>query len=305
MKNKMIFFLLLFVLGFSGSLFAQINVDSFWYREGELENWFVEQLSRAVVLLVNNSSGNGTTGILLGTSPEKLMVLTNSHLLKSSDDTVYVSLCTKDNRINFFKCNLIKRNTDYDLSVFKVTIEGQDIPGLILNGFVSTTTLRTEIPDTNAYLSTKDLSDILNIKRGNEIIFLGFPLNLGIEEYTEYLGKTKTPNGEECDVFNKYRLKKPVFRSGKIASEIYQGNFLIDAMVSHGNSGSPVFVRTGHTDVNGVTSDYKFVGILKRFVSDNIDFRSDAGQVLSLPHNTGLGEVVSIEIIKEFLKDVK
>ncbi len=146
--------------------------------------------------------------------------------------------------------------------------------------------LEAKIPDTNAVLSERLFGSAEQIKPGYEIVFLGFPLTEGIKRSED----------------KKRFRKKPIFRSGKVASKSYEGKFLIDAMINQGNSGSPVFIREGYIKESGeIVSQYDFVGIIRGFKSDSINFDSSNNLRISIPHNAGLGEVISIETIKGFL----
>jgi len=145
-------------------------------------------------------------------------------------------------------------------------------------------------------------------KIGRSVVFLGFPLNIGITYREKEKGKYVL---YEDKIVKPISFKEPIFSNViakylKISSNLLDnGSILIDAMVSHGNSGSPVFVRSGSTDGNKSISRYDWIGIVKSFRSDNIKYYSDNREEISIPHNTGIGEVISIDTIRLFLNDVK
>ena len=116
-----------------------------------------------------------------------------------------------------------------------------------------------------------------NIVQGKSVYFLGFPLGIGIETNT------------------------PILRSGLIASVPKGDDFFIDAMVNHGNSGSPLFT------VSVSTNEYKWelAGIISASLSDSIDYASvgvEPKQYIRLSHNSGLARVISIHTIIEFFR---
>lgn len=280
--------------------------DTFWFRDGELETWFIERLNPCVVFIINKSNQKSITGILLK-HRGSLSVLTNYHFMNKNMDEIEVYLTRKKGKLDSFKCKLIKHDPKSDLALFKILFKGETLEKLVSGGFLDIDTFKINILEQNKIIGKDTFGDSLNIKRGKNILFLGFPLQIGIT-YVELKRKIELKKGGHLNVQTVEPIfKNAIARYGKIASKINEnGTFLIDAMVSHGNSGSPVFVRSGCVkNHEKVYMEYKLIGILKAFIQDEIQFRSDSGQLISIPHNTGLGEVISIVAIKKFIKDLK
>ncbi|MHB9156148.1 MAG: S1 family peptidase [Endomicrobiales bacterium] len=259
------------------------EVSDVWIRESEVEAVMADMLSAAVVFLKNDTNGKYITGTLLKSSGT--VVLTNYHVLGSSGDAVFAYLNSAENKVERFRCELLKGDRLLDLALFRITPEGKTPQELVSGGFVSRGTSTVSMPVTNRYLSPESFADDTDIKRGYRIAFLGFPLNYGlsIEKETQKL------------------IKRPVFRTGNIASEAFEGEFLIGAMASNGNSGSPVFVRALYRGSAGVSLGYKLIGIIKEYQHDTIKGSLDGKKTVAIPHNTGLGIVIPIGVIREFI----
>jgi hypothetical protein len=280
--------------------------DTFWFRDGELETWFIERLNPCVVFIINKSNKKSITGILLE-HRGSLSVLTNYHFMNKNIDEIEVYLTKKKGKLDVFKCKLIKHDSKLDLALFKILFKGETLEKLVSGGFLDIDTLKIKIPKENKIIGKDAFGNFLNIKRGKNILFLGFPLRKGITYEKSIQNIEVTKENKISLTYIKPIFKNAIARYGKIASKINEnGTFLIDAMVSHGNSGSPVFVRSGYVkNHEKVYMEYKFIGILKAFIQDEIQFRSDNGQLISIPHNTGLGEVISVVAIENFIKDLK
>ena len=280
--------------------------DTFWFRDGELEIWLVERLNPCVVFVINKSNKKNITGILLE-HRGYLSVLTNYHFMNKNIDEIEVYLTQKNGKLDAFKCKLIKHDSKIDLALFKIIFKGETLEKLVSGGFFDINTSKIKIPKENRIIGKNSFGDSSNIKRGKNILFLGFPLGKGIT-YEKLVQNIEVTKGNKIPLtYIKLIFKNAIARYGRIASKITEKDtFLIDAMVSHGNSGSPVFVRSGYVkNHEKVYMEYKFIGILKAFIQDEIQFRSDNGQLISIPHNTGLGEVISIVAIENFIKDLK
>lgn len=218
-----------------------------------------ETLSPYVVLIENTANAKYCTGTLFSSSGT--IVLTNYHILDSSGDAVNAYLSDAGGKAARYPCRFIKGDAQKDMAVFAVECSS----GLLQKGF-----------------SLDVCAGDREITRGIRIVFLGFPLYYGMT-FNSVTHRT---------------LEYPVFRTGTIASEIDHQEFLIDAMVSNGNSGSPVFIHI--VEGKGHLS-YRLVGIIKQYQHDTILFKDGAGAWNRVPHNTGLGVVIPAEEVKRFL----
>jgi S1-C subfamily serine protease len=265
---------------------AQSAAD-LWMKEGQIEADMAEMLSTTVVYVRDDTSSHYITGLLLKTTTT--VVLTNYHLLASTQDAVYAYLNTIDNRVERFRCEYLKGDAALDLAVFRITLQDKSVRELLSDGFVQKSTGAVEMPYTNRYLSAAAFAGDAEIRRGYRVAFLGFPMGYGLVEDGAAQGL----------------VKSPVFRSGHVASEIFNGEFLIDAMVSNGNSGSPVFVRSVYAGSGGTVPGYRFAGLMKEFQRDTITVYSKGKKAGQVPHNAGLGIVIPAGVVREFLKDVQ
>jgi S1-C subfamily serine protease len=257
-----------------------------WLDEDATEAALADTLSASVVYLENDSNEKYITGTLVYSS--STLVLTNYHFLSSSTDVVHVSLNTAANTIEKFRCVFVKGDRKHDLAAFRIILDEKQLSELVAGGFVSRDTHRLTLPYTNRYLTRSSFARPSSVRRGCTIVFLGFPLNYGItvEKATRKL------------------IKKPVFRSGKIASEVFNDEFLIDAMVSNGNSGSPVFIRSVTSRRGASHPCYKLIGIMKEFQHDTVTVDLEADGRVNIPHNAGLGIVIPVDIIETFIRDI-
>ena len=105
------------------------------------------------------------------------------------------------------------------------------------------------------------------IMEGMNVFYTGYPLGLGGMEYTSY----------------------PLTRKGIISQAMPDNKyFIIDALSSHGNSGSPVL---------GATKDgWKIIGILQGAYNDY--------DTEGKPHNSGLSVVISGSVIIDYINSL-
>jgi S1-C subfamily serine protease len=232
----------------------------------------VEALSASVILLENDSRDLYLTGTLFFSSGP--VVITNYHLLEADTDTVHVFLTNESGDAEKFSAELIQGDRTLDIAAFRIVPSrpGQIIPPM-----------RSGIPPAgyiagNQCLTTASFACPGDIRRGVRVVFLGFPLHYGMDI---------KPGGLRLS-------KSPIVREGFIASVVARGEFLIDAMVSNGNSGSPVFIRS--------SKGPRIAGIIKEFQHDSIPFRSESGTMTAIPHNAGLGAVIPIQTVAAFLE---
>lgn len=285
------------------------DIDKYWAREDELNTTFVNNLSKSVVLLENATVGSFQTGVLIagiaGDEDGRIFILTNNHLLKKQDDEVHAYISNQKNNPERFQAELIKATSTLDLAVFRLRADDQKIDDLISMGFtVNAASTSFTMPDTNFGLLCNYFVDPTTIRRGRSVLFLGFPMMAGTK-YERIIQQYKVQGtGEVLNSTPQSHLiaKDPVARFGHISSSSDGSIFLIDAMVNHGNSGSPVFVRDGEVVGNLIKSKYLFAGIIRSFRADDIVYTSNDGQIISIPHNSGLAEVISVEAIRNFLK---
>jgi len=280
-----------------------LNLLGVWEQETAIETNIIESLSSSVVVLDNETTSGRQTGILAKVGGESV-ILTNYHILNKVDDTVFVYITGKSGRLYKFGTKLIRGDKSLDLALYSVNVStlASSLESLKQDGFqVGDKTNNILCPVTNTALKMKNCGLFEYIRRGSDIMFLGFPIGQGTKSGS--LQRTvKLSSGEEVVLPPLITLyeKEPIARFGKIASKSDGNSFLIDAMVSHGSSGSPVFVR--HRE--GDTLSYLFIGLIRGFRADNVAFHSEDGQVISIPHNSGLGEVISLEAILRFVKDL-
>jgi len=285
------------LLFFLSNLLSPCFGQHFWVEENEIEARLVDDISRCVVYLNDDTHDKYITGTLILSSGP--VIVTNYHLLISSTDTVRVYLNTRNNTAEAFPCTFLKGDRENDLAAFRVQVSGKTRAQLTDGGFWNERESHFQLPSTNNCLLPVHFARPADIRRGCRIAFLGFPLNYGIsvEPVTGNL------------------VKKPIFRSGVIASEVSGNEFLIDAMVSNGNSASPVFVRTGATrrsnnsakkavEGDGFEPAYRLIGIMKEFQHDSIKIHGGDGSIQAIPHNAGIGVVIPVNVIKEFLSDL-
>lgn len=294
-KKSINLFTLFFLLISTGFLFQPqtcYSHNQYWTGEDDYKTWFYKQFRRAVIPLRNTSAENRfITGVLIGIDKSPY-VLTNSHFVESQSDTVEAFINSKQDQLIPFETHLIRDNQNLDLALFRVgnpklqNYDGSVDQKMKINllrrlGFISklndTGDLKAIIPDSNQFLTMSDIRSDSIVLPGKTISFVGFPLGEGLSQ-----GR-----------------KNPIYRSGMVASPVQDHHYLIDAMVSHGNSGSPVFIRVSNQNKFGL----RMAGLLKGFKSDAISFYSQNGDTLKLPHNSGLGVVISPTAIRNFLID--
>ncbi|MCX6817357.1 MAG: serine protease [Candidatus Aenigmarchaeota archaeon] len=126
-----------------------------------------------------------------------------------------------------------------------------------------------------------------DVMEGDDILFLGFPLHIS------------EPNKIH-----------PVVRSGIIAYRKENKNFLIDANVFPGSSGSPVFLKTsaityekGNFNLGKVRIP-KLVGIIiEALLYDDIAISQQTKRhVVTFSENAGFGVVLSVDLINDILE---
>jgi hypothetical protein len=129
----------------------------------------------------------------------------------------------------------------------------------------------TNINNVTAWTNT--FGDESKIVEGRGVLLVGYPLGAGIENGTN----------------------RPIVRFGMVAQKTPGSKFLIDAMASHENSGSPVYALTP----NGPY----LLGMALGFRGETINLFDETGRLAaSLPYNSGLAEVVKTSYIIDAVK---
>ena len=134
------------------------------------------------------------------------------------------------------------------------------------------------------------LEDFQNLREGDDIFFMGYPLYLGV--LTGAVPIT------------------PIVRAGIIALRNLDRTFLIDANVFPGNSGSPVFFRPSPFQFNAENRlsfrnirPPKLLGVVTSIVPyRDAAYSKQTGQLrVVFEENSGLASTISIEIVRELL----
>lgn len=129
-----------------------------------------------------------------------------------------------------------------------------------------------------------------NLSEGDDVFFLGFPLGLDMGVNS---------------------LIRPVVRQGMISLIQPDKNFLIDANVFPGNSGSPVFLKPTMIDYKTNTvvpiKPAKFIGIISGYLSYSdtaISSHTKRPRVV-FEENSGLARVISVNLLNEIFDNEK
>lgn len=118
--------------------------------------------------------------------------------------------------------------------------------------------------DDVAFVTLDQFQGITDLKKGDDVFYLGFPAKLGSEFGSD-----------------------PMLRKGMIGLKKHDNKFFyIDATVAGGNSGGPVFKET--------TGGVKLIGIVSAFVPFMFGDKN--------MYHTGIGVVYPVDYIKELLR---
>lgn len=270
--------------------------------KSDMDVKFSKDASKYVVLLKNITNGNFNSGLLIF-HPDYGVAIANYHLLASTSDTVVAYLEGPSNEMVEFPVRYSAGDPANDIAAFVLnhSENEQQRKTLINKGFKFHDDGGLIIPSSNFFMDVGQFADESQLRRGQEIFFLGFPLQQGIVKQVH-----KVPLTNSVSILQEeWIAKSPIVRFGRIASSHRYNEFLIDAMVSHGNSGSPVFVVVREPRVDGVSVELRFAGLVKGFLSDNISYKSDLGQTISLPHNSGLGVVATAASVLNVIRQVR
>ncbi|MBI4242852.1 MAG: hypothetical protein HY606_02075 [Planctomycetes bacterium] len=266
---------------------------------------YVEQiisLKKCVVLIFVPGNGyKSGTGVAINES-SRTVIVTNQHIVGNSSVCLIGIGGDEEDKVEFVWGNVVATSTTLDLAAITMNSVYKELKSELekINYFLKSqpdssspdlrelfdkykvdeliysSTNRTRKTDAllnvgiNFNLTDINIGDASMTKVGKQTTFLGFPLRIGQWQ------------------------RDPVARSGIVARELASGDFFIDAMVSHGNSGSPVFVFGAAKEDNTIAP--YLVGIAKAFRSDYV------GEFSTGPyHNAGLGYVIGIKNIMDFI----
>jgi hypothetical protein len=153
-------------------------------------------------------------------------------------------------------------------------------------------TLMPLTPSTGAdikVITNNLLEDFSNIREGDDVFFMGFPLRLGVSPLAKIT---------------------PIVRAGIVAMKNADSSFLIDANVFPGNSGSPVFFRPCPFQFGGEgiltlgnVRPPKLIGILISIITyrDEAISRQTGEVRVIFEENSGLATALSIDSMRNIL----
>jgi hypothetical protein len=186
--------------------------------------------------------------------------VTNLHVVQpvTTNDLLLVGLNMKHGKL-YGISKIISTDPQRDIAILDMG------PPLLAKGTTQLETVK------QAGVGISNFADTAAYDEGTPIITIGFPLGIGTET----------------------AKNQPIVRSGIIAQTLQaNGDFVIDGISSHGNSGSPIFsLRDG-----------KLLGMIKSFPSDFITAYDENHQLVArLPYNSGLSIAVSSKLIWDLL----
>jgi hypothetical protein len=257
--------------------------------------WATDHFKSSVVTIIqsrgDNSYETGTGVIIYYES--SLLVITNNHIVRDSSACV-VGLLSGAGQAKFAFGEVIKSKTYPDLALIRLTADPEKVEAYIKplinpkdESQISNLTLKVssqhdldQFWEKNKALPENVFASVDLIQPGKQLYFLGFPLGYGVQN------------------------KNPLFRVGYVASNPENGYFYMDAMVSHGNSGSPAFIEEITEGKNEeVIYSWKFAGIIQGFDADYVEYKSEVNHKILLPHNAGLANVIDIKTIVAFIEN--
>ncbi len=221
----------------------------------------------------NESTGEGSTKIVFrGTGfliwDDRYILVTARHVVFDNDGEVFPNLCFWGNKINGepFLRSVSEIQEKYE----KIKWIAAPYPDSDVD--IAASVVELNISEGNLGVVTRNgFAKMKDIDIGNDIYYLGYPADVGTKHDSEPVLKSN-----------------PVLRGGMVAHK-EQDYFYIDAVVTPGNSGGPVFKFDKEADsVNliGIVSDFK------PFVKEGMPFHS------------GLGIVFSADSIRELLDSI-
>jgi hypothetical protein len=322
---KRIVRLLAAIFFFALSTRSAASAQDSWLRDDDANVDLISKISPSVMWVYDTATQATGSGVMVNfpipnKSEAKSLLVTNFHVIHDPDDVIVIWFFGSEGK-------LVRNGARYWYGDKASDIALLETGPLSQNGKadLSATTKKPgplTVLDTNIAVSSPSIGAIDDIKRGKSAIFLGFPLNIGVnysigattESFQSSSGKTVTT------LVPLPAQKVPVIKFGKIA---YEGDgsgwFLIDAMNNSGNSGSPVFVKSqfGSGEIG-----YKLVGIINSYrteaapvavsngtdttVIPSLELRLADGRTATIQQNSGLAQVLSIDrITRIFLGGLK
>ena len=137
-------------------------------------------------------------------------------------------------------------------------------------------------------LPTSLFEEFVNLREGDDVFFMGFPLTLGVSPAAQI---------------------RPIVRSGIIAMRNDDRSFLVDGNIFPGSSGSPVFFRpclfdAGTQGIIAVRNrPPKLLGVLTSAISyiDEAISRQTGRTRVYFEENSGLGTALSAEFVRNLM----
>ena len=174
---------------------------------------------------------------------------------KKANKKLYIGMDTKSG-YRRFHCRIEHIDQNYDLAI--ITPQKKAI-----DEAVEVETLR---------FTQDHLASNAALVEGRAVIIPGYPLGLGVAEDRNH----------------------PVVRFGIIAQYATGDTFLVDGVVSHGNSGSPVFLLK-HRKVAGMIVSYQ---------PDHISLFDEGGHLTArFPYNSGISKAITGQVIAKVLRE--
>lgn len=236
----------------------------------EINKVSIEHLDKCVVAIgyniyeLNKGTGNiepkriyNGTGVLILAESGHYTLVTAKHVLFDDNGKVLPNLCFWGNKTN---------GEQYEEFFSTHQSKYKNIKWVVHPEFDIALTIVSLTPDENSisFVPLEMFEKIGDLKKGDNVYYLGYPFGIGAE-----------------------KGGSPVRRRGMVAYKVKKGKFFyIDAMLSPGNSGGPVF------KFDKETNSINLIGIVSAFRKLVIEGN---------PSNSGLGIVFSADCIRDLL----
>lgn len=245
-----------------------------------IAGWLPADWRKAVVPIAVRAGGNFApvgTAFLIEHQGFNCLV-TAKHVVFEDSGQLRNGLFVLSNRIggggNFLPCDELTR-----MGASWKTLEGCDIAATLMPADTT--------HDLRRFAATL-FENFSNVREGDDIFFLGFPLSLGVSPTARIT---------------------PIVRAGMVALKNDDRSFLIEANAFPGNSGSPVFFRPCPFEFSadglrmGTVRPPKLIGMLTSFVpyEDEAVSRQTGRTRVTFEENSGLASALSIEFVSEIL----
>jgi len=273
--------LIIVLIMFPNIAFCEENI--FYVQQKELTET-IKRIKPIAVFVVATFSVRDSTGRIIGevnkygsgflfdtARANGIRLITNKHILiddktGQTSDKVKVKINVANiKQPVLVDCSIAGLHQEYDIAVLTlggVITEDKNIPTQtieIQGREVKYIKMESQPVSDNFFVKSND-----EVEEGMAIFYIGYPLGLGGMEYKCF----------------------PLTREGSVSQVMPDNNyFIIDALSSHGNSGSPVLGLTK----NG----WKIIGILQ---GNYNDFDTEGK-----PDNAGLSIVISGTVINDFI----